>query len=328
MSVLWCGGEDIDFGNGNAATVGVGAGSFRSTFARCAIAVPTSGNTETSNQFPGGAVTSAWLACRYNSSGPGTNAYLFGAGLFGTNSGLFIGVDSTTATKLALKKYDGTTLTQLASESGTSLPLTLARLDMQIVSYGVSATVNIYVNSGLVITFTGDVTVSGMTNFNCVALGRSNGNNFISEVMVATDDLRAWPGLATMALTGAGTTNNWTNNTFSNINGTSFSDSNPTYTNVNATLQEYNITDLPAGTFNIGAVKIVARATESLGAAVSKVELGYNSGGSVAYGAGATKTMTLAYASYEQLDITNPVTSATWVQSDMNGLQLDIQALT
>ena len=334
MAVLWGGGEDIDFGNGQVAIATTNAITFRSGFSRCSVQVPTAGNVETSNQFSGGAITTAWFSCRLLLNAPANTNNLVGVGLFGTNKGLFVGTDSSTANKVALRKFDGTTSTQLAAESGTSwVNSTIHRVDMQVISYGASATVNVYINGNFVLTFTGDVTVSGVTNFDCVALGRNTGTGAgigacVSEVMVATDDLRAWPGLVTMALTGAGTTNQWTGNTFSNVNGTSFSDTAPMSDNTNGQLQEFNVTDFPAGSYTIQAVKQTARCAKSASPAVAQIELGYNSGGSVAYGTGATKAVTTAYASYEQLDLVNPVTGVAFVQSDMNALQLDTKAVT
>jgi len=73
---------------------------------------------------------------------------------------------------------------------------------------------------------------------------------------------------------------------------------------------------------------IAARMAKSQSPGVTQVELGYNSGGSVAYGTGATKALTTGYTTYNQLDSINPVTGVAWVQADMNGLQIDMQALT
>jgi hypothetical protein len=257
-----------------------------------------------------------------------------GLGRSGTPKGLFIGASTTSTSRLALCKYDGTTSTELAAETGNSLVGgAISRFDVQLVNYGASATVNVYINGVNVITFIGDVTVSGVTDVDSVYLGPDpnlSGTQFVdySEIIVADEDLRAWPGILTMALTGAGTTNQWTANTFSNINGTTISDASPTSDNTNGQVQEYNITDLPTGNFTIKAVKIAARSAKSASPAVTQVQLGYNSGGSVAYGSGATKAVTTAYATYEQYDATNPITSAAWASSDINGLQLDIKAVT
>jgi hypothetical protein len=332
MSILWVGGEDIDFPNGATATVSTTSSTFRAGYARCSLPTLSTASITRSNAFPGGAVTSAWLSFHlFVASTIGANTRAVGFGLSGTSGSLTLGSGSAT-NKFALWKYDGTTATLLASETGTSLATSTAyRIDMQVVNFGATATVNVFINGILLITFSGNVAVSGMANFDSVILtgvasGFALGN--ISEVIVADQDTRAWPGVVTMALTGAGTTNNWTNNTFSNINGTTISDASPASVNVSAQDQQYNVTDLPTGSFVIPVVKISARMAVSASPAVTQVKLGYNSGGTVGFGTGATKLLTTAYATYEQFDSINPVTGLAWAQSDMNALQLELQSLT
>jgi len=334
MAILWCGGEDIDFPNGTLVAVSTVSTNFRAGYARCSIQQQTQGGMAKGIPFPGGAVTSAWVTWRALSTNVNNiTQRMFGFGLSGTVKGLFVGTDSATASKLALCKYDGTTTTQLASETGTSWGINVIhRFDMNLVSYGASATVTVYLDGASIISFSGDVTVSGVTNVDSIFMGGSNVNVAsdpqFSEIVVADEDTRSFPGLVTMAPNGAGTTTNWTNNAFTNLNGTTISDAQPVSSNTNAQLQEYNLIDLPTGTFVIKAVMIVARMAKSQAPGVTQVELGYNSGGSVAYGTGATKALTTGYTSYDQLDSINPVTGVAWVQADMNGLQIDMQALT
>ena len=106
-----------------------------------------------------------------------------------------IGCD--TSGKIGLYKYDGVTETLLASEPGNSFATygALQRVDVELANYGASATVNVYLRSILLFTFTGDVTVSGMTAVDCVlhcpnASGNTGYNAYVSEVMVTVDDSR------------------------------------------------------------------------------------------------------------------------------------------
>jgi hypothetical protein len=281
--------------------------------------------------FNAGAQTSAWLSFRAYTGNNQNTQSIIALGLSGTNLCLGLTVDSGTVGKLALFKYDGTTKTQLASETGTSLVTnTPMRFDMQVTSYGASATVNVYLNNTSLISFTGNVAVSGMTNFDSVfvnAIGSSSGNTYvISECFVADSDTRAVQGVQTLALTGAGTTNNWTNNTYTNINGTSYSDSNPTSVNTTGTDQQYNVTDPTPASFTVAAVQISARMAKGLTSTPTQVKLGYNSGGSVAFGTGAAKTVTTAYNTYQQIDATNPVTGNAFTPSELTALQFDLQS--
>lgn len=335
MAILWCGGEDIDFPN-NAPVPVVTAGYFRSAYSRCGVRGNTSSSISKSNPFAGGAITSAWLSFRYyaftvSSNIAATPQHAIGVGLSGTTKGLFVGIVATTPwTQVGLTKYDGTATTLLAQETGNSGTVgTINRIDMQIINYGTSATVNVYFNNSLIITFTGDVSISGMTNFDSVFMADSSNNTSMmwncSEIIVANEDTRGFPGLATLALTGAGTTDQWTG-VFSTINQTTINDGTPNYTNTPNQDQQFNVTDLPAGIFNIRAVKIAARSAVGAGAAVSKLSLGYNSGGTVAVG--TPIVVPAGYATLEQLDLINPVTGVAWQQAEMNALQLDMRSIT
>jgi len=247
---------------------------------------------------------------------------IIGPAKAGTNKGLYVGSSNANAGKWAISKYDGTTKTQLATESGTSRAnQILQEVVMQIVGPLSAATVNVWIDQTLLITFTGDISISGVSAYDCVKYTRdSTGFCELSEIQVADGDIRAWPGLLTAALTGGGTTNQWTNNTYTNINGTVISDSSPTSDNVNGEEQQYNITDLPAGSFVIAATSIHARVAKSATPSVTKVALGYNKAGTVTYG--ASQPAGTGYGTIEQID------QGLFTQADMNSLQLSVKAVT
>jgi len=334
MSMIWCGGEDIDFLQGQAPTIQTSSSTFRSAYARCGINNPPgSGSFIKSDQFT--AQTSCWLSCQFagdmgDLTGRQPYQNVIGFGQFSSQNCLSIGGNPSNGQKVTLYKYDGTTWTQLAAEGGASFVSGVHRFDIQLISYGSSATVNVYCAGVQIITFTGDVSVSGMSNTDCVVMGplNTNGYGVTSEIMVTSDDSRAYLGLATLAVNNQGTTNDWTNNTYTNINGINYSDANPTFSNTNGQDQQYEMNTLPSGSFAIPAVKISARSALGAGSAVSHLQLGYNSGGSVGFGSGSTKSPSGAYANLWQLDLTNPVISSAWTISDVNSLQVDLRAET
>jgi hypothetical protein len=326
MAILWCGGEDIDFPGGTSSPeVLTTAGRFRSTYARCTLRAGNGTNIPKSNVFPGGAVTSCWLSFQMfiDANLLDTSRLLVGLVKSGTTgSGLWIATSSSSRNILAISKYDGTTKTQLAVEAGSTLqPNILLKVDIQLVNFGATATVNVFVGGTLIATYTGDVTVSGVTDVDRVGFqgffpGNAGAN--VSEFIVASEDTRAFPGLATLALTGDGTTTDWTG-TFSTINGTTLSDATPNYTNTSDLLQEFDVTNLPSGTFKIRAIKIAMRAAKAAGTP-TQIALGYNEGGTVTVEGDIA--LTTAYATYEQLDVLNPRTSGDWDQSILNALQI------
>lgn len=339
MSLLWCGGEDISFQNGGLPTVDLSY--YRVGYARCDLQCPTSGNAVKGNQFPGGAVTTAWMSWRGENPAGSLNGStpLGGFGQYSSTNSLVVGTNSVTPNKATLYKYNGSTLTALASETGTSLAQsTLLRFDMQVVSYGASASVNVYVGGSLIISFTGDVTVSGMTAMDCCVFGPatsgSGGRYYFSEVMVADEDLRAWPGLVTLAPNATGATASWTG-TWSTVNQTTLSDANPLYTNTAALDEMLKVTSLPSGTFVVKGVQAAARmAVSATGAVPTKVKLGWlNASGATGatgsgFGSGSTKSLTGAYTTYDQLDTLNPVTGVAFTQAEVSGIQIDLESST
>lgn len=327
MSILGVYGEDIDFTNPSAITVQTSYG-YRTAYCRCSLSCGSGAKTL---PFVGGGVTTAWLSFYANFNTSATSERLIGLVNSATaGSGIWFGPSTSVENKAAIYKWDGTTLTQLAAESGTSLGTSIAnifgKIDMQIINYGSSSTVNLFVNGALVINYTGSTAISGVSDLDCVGLYflQTPNNAAVSEIIVADEDTRSF-SLFTMAPTAAGTTDAWTG-AVTTINGTSFSDASPNYTNSAAQDQQADLTTPPTGTFGVKAVKIAARAAASVGSTPTKIALGFNQGGTVAVG--TPQVLTNSYATYEQLDATNPVTSAAWAFSDLTGLQLDLRSST
>lgn len=334
MSVLWCGGEDVDFPNGGTGiTIDTAGGHFRS-YSRCGIRSTGGGaNPNYSNAFPGGAVTSCWMMAIIvaNSSNAGASSLHFGVVKQSTQKkGVWVGSSSNNSGNgFAFYKHDGTTATNLGNTAATYLvnnSLLTFRIDWQIISFGASCTMNLFVNGSLALSFSGDLSTLGISDLDGVALGFMTSNTCVySEVIVATDDTRARVGLLTLA-GSAGTTDNWTG-TPSNVTGTTISDLNPVNSNTAAQDEQFALTDLPAGTFAVDAVKISMRAAVSSSPTATQIKMGYFNGvATTAFGTGSTKTPTTVYGTFEQLDLTNPITSTGWVSGDINALQLNFRS--
>lgn len=328
MAILWAGGEDIDFPNG--AGVAVGTGTYgRAGFSRCYVTCAIMDGKTWTGPFVGGAVTSCWMTVQmgWNWNGNTTLA----TGLVNTASlnasGVFVAVkDIGGSATLALYKYDGSTSTLLASSSTlfyAGNTNTQHRLDLQVSSYGSSGTLNLYVDGGLAVTYTGNIAVGSVTNLDGVAIVREGNNNAFSEIIVADEDTRAFVGLVTMAPTAAGTTDAWAG-AFTDVNEVSVNDSTMISTNTITQDEQFNVTDMPTGNFSIKAVVVAARATSTATATATKVALGFNSGGTVAVG--TSQLTTTAWVRYSQIFAQNPVTSANWLLSDMNALQIDLRS--
>ncbi len=336
MTILWCGGEDVDFPFGEAVTTytnPAGSPVYRTGFARCAVGDSTAASSSRSLSFVGGAVTSAWLHFEAYVLVAGASAPFAGFGLnsFG-DGGVYVGTSTVAAAKCGLYKWDGVTLTQLATELGTSLPGIsnggLVAIDMQISSYGATSTVNVYVHNVLVITFTGSTAIAGISNLDCVSIYGSPSISTkvypLSEFIVGDADTRSM-SLLTMAPNAAGDVNNWTTGTYANINPTTINDASVIAVNTTGQDFQANLIDLPAGSFgNVQAVKAAVRAEVTAGSTPTSLKIGVKTSSTVNVDSG--RSLTTGFLTYERLMLTNPVTTNPWLASEMNPLQMDLQS--
>jgi hypothetical protein len=324
MTILWAGGEDIDFPNGSPPVVQTGI-YYRPTYARCGLDCSAQPSSSRSLSFVGGAVTSAWLHFQLGVLAGTNGRMLAGLGLNSAgNGGLFVGTANANTAKCALFTWDGTTITQIATEAGTSYTGSgVQSVDMQVTNFGASSIVNVYVNNVLVIAYAGSTTISGIASLDCVSLFTSGGNYWISECIVGTVDTRSM-SLLTMAPNAAGDVNNWTTGTYANINPVTINDASVIAVNTTAQDFQANLIDLPAGTFSVNAVKAIARAEITAGSVPTSLKIGVKTGGTVNVDAG--RALNAGFLPYERLMGINPVTAAGWLASDMNALQMDLQS--
>ncbi len=334
MAILGVYAEDLDFPNATPVTITTTAGAFRSDYARCAVAcIGSSGAESKTLTFASGPITSCWIGTQCwtggNNGATGAPARIFGLMKSGTECGLFIGTNN--AGQLALFKYDAAHTdgdhegTLLAAESGLSMVLaTPYRIDIQIVNFGVAATVNVYVFGVLKLSFTGDVTISGITNLDQAALTqtRSYLSGYFSETIGADEDTRTF-SLVTLAPSGAGTTDAWTG-AYTDVNEIAIDDGNAVTTNTVSQNEQFALTDLPAGAFGILGVKEAVRASITAAATATKVALGINSGGTV--DAGTPQSVITAWGTFERIMQVNPVTGASFTTAEINALQSNLQS--
>lgn len=327
MAILWCGGEDIDFPNGNATVPTTTATYFNSGYARLALAMTNTADKQgaRSKAFAGGAITNGWFhATIYRRNTGYTSLPICGLGKAGTTHGIWVG-STGTADKLGLFKYDGTNFTQLAAESGSSMnPGAKHTIDIEVIDFGADATINVYLDGGSspLITYTGDVTTGSMSDLDCAILhGASNSNDsWISEVVVADSDTRTFK-LVTLAPNAAGDTNEWTG-AYTDIDETTLSDADLVYTDAAAQTFQCNLTATPAGSFTVDAIKIAARATKTGDASVGTLKLGVKSDGSEDLDAG--QALTTSWVTYERLAAT--INGAQLTTALLDALQLQLES--
>lgn len=325
MAVIWCGGEDIDFPRGAVPQVSTSVLTHRTSYSRCAIYC----NVEHGflKSVPFAAQTSAWLRAyiRYD-MGSAQCYQALGFGKSGTDSGIFIGATGGVTSKIYISIYDGTTATVLATSSEYCLSFDNNYiLDMEVVNFGAGGTVNVYINSVLKVTFTGDI-AGTLTDFDSVYNGCDSpylvGMKF-SEAIVADEDTRNFTGLYTLYPTADGTTTDWTG-AYTDVDEIAYSDVDLNYTSTADLDQQFEVNDLLAGLYTVEAVKIAARATKTAASPPTKLALGINQSGSITVG--SDKTLTSGYDTYEEFFLTSPATSAKFTVSEVNALQLDVRS--
>jgi hypothetical protein len=215
--------------------------------------------------------------------------------------------------------------TQIATEAGhTYTSNVLHKVDLQVSSYGASATVNVYLNGVLTITFTGNAASFGVTNLDQAAIFTPIviTGMYVSEVIVSSSSTLT-QSLVTLAPNAAGTTSGWAG-AYTDVNEITIDDSAAVSTNTPGLNEQFNLIDLPAGSWTIRAVKVAARAEVEGAATATTVALGINSGGTV--NAGAAQALTTAWATYERLMLVNPITGVAFTTAEINALQSNLRS--
>lgn len=328
MSILWCGGEDIDFPNGVAvAAMGTQAGHYRSGYARGFISMQNRPTIYT-NAFLGGAITSGWLSVQSFWSA------ITGSGRIGlikvssAPKGVYIGFSAVSGSylRLAIYKYDGTTWTAVVSEAGYSyLTSSLTKIDLQISNFGASAHVRLYLNGSEIATIDSDadLSISGISDLDGMQLSATPNNTIdMSEIIVADEDTRTF-GLVTLPPNQAGSTNEW-DGTYADVDELSQNDADVVYTNVVDEIFQCGLSALPSGSFSIKAVRDVVRACKTADATPTGIKLGVRTNGENNHG--SSQTLNTAWNTYERLMGQNPVTSDHWTQGEIDALQHSQQA--
>lgn len=335
--IIDCFAEDVDFPNGvSVAFDSTSTTLFRPGFARGCIALDTQTGIIKSTQFPTGPVTSCWLKFRfaYGVNGTPASIAVIGLGNSSSGDGLYFGCNHGSGSNaLFLAVNIGTrtgagVLNNLAFAPNIINLGQLYTIDMQVINYGPAGTVNLYCNGTLVLTYTGNLTVGSAANFDSVFIRYDTDNSSqyrrnLSEIIVADESTLGWQGLVTAAPNGNGTTQQWLNPAYTNINPIIINDANSSYTDVVGQDQQVTLIPEPAGNYAIKAVKVVARANGPAGAIPTGIKLGFrNSSGAVAVN--PAHAITTAFEPYLDIFETDPITGQPW--SDMTGYQLDMRS--
>jgi hypothetical protein len=323
MTILWCGGEDIDF-TPLVANV-TSAGKYRSDYARLGLTVY---NVTYVYSQPFTPISSGWASVHYRTeSSNGTAGYrMFGFCEAGSSKGFYLGVAA--ANKFGLYKFDGTTATLLVTEDGTSMSQsTLYRFGLNF-TYGVAGELNFYLDGTLLISYSGDLTISGVTELGRVFFGAVGmfQTNYISEVIIADEDTRLL-SLKTLAPNAAGDVNEWTGD-YTAIDEVTLSDADVIHTDQFDKDFQCNLTGMPTGDFIVKAVKTSTRAADGIGGIGLKSGIKTNAAEhEPGVHLGSTVELDGSWQLIEELYQQNPITSNRFTPAEINALQLAYQSV-
>lgn len=341
MSILWMGGEDVDFPNAAAVSVNTTSSTYRTGYSRCSISSGSDSNYCKSTLFRGGAVTSAWMTFYVDYSISSTHVEQVLAG-FGSSTG---GGSQINGLAVTCSAVDGAAALARVSTAGAVITISdfiagpnifpvgggISRVDLQVINYGSSGTFNLYVNNVLELSYTGNLSISGITGFDSIIM--SGGGQFavnaqpMSEFLVSTDDSRAYLGVVTDFPTGNGTTQQWSNPAYTNFNPIVINDANSTFSNTNGQDEQVTIQDIPSGNFRIVGTKVAARAEIPPGSSVGHIGLGFYNSNNTTTAVGSSIPVGVAFTTYESYFDTDPTTGTAW-GANLTGYQIDMRSET
>jgi hypothetical protein len=312
MTILWCGGEDLDF-NGY---VEYPWNTCDSSFARGGIASST---WSLSNRFETN--SNVWLSFLFVHPGilGSVAEAMVGIGCIDKSTYIIVYSDKNNDYVHIMKNILGVSTT-IASVSA-AISEGSYRFDLNIQDYGTNPICKLYLNGILIINYSGTLSLDN-GDIDCTLLAHRIGTNAgVSEIIVADEDTRLMR-LKTLAPSAAGdTSTNWTG-AYTDIDETTLSNADKIYSATADADFQANLTGMPTGTYSVKAVKVAARAVDGSGSL--GMALGVKTGGTV--NVGATETCSGYWQTKERLMTVNPVTGVAWTPADIEALQLNIRA--
>jgi len=265
-TLLFAGGEDIDFICTNTCSFVTTGGSYRTAWARGSYSVnPGQSDPPVSYfstpTFAGNATI--WMHGQYFNNGTTSNS---GSQLIrvmdnvGNPTLIVRGTGTTSTVKISSRTAAGV-FTDLVTCSATMPDANLDQLDLYV-NYSTTGEVTLYKNSVSICDYSGNVTNGdGATTITRAQFGGVSAASDWSEVIVATTDTRAMARY-TASTAGNGNTTGFsgTNICTAIWNVTSFNDNNYGYSGSNSVLQECTVnSSIPPGVYSVVGLVMSAR---------------------------------------------------------------------
>ena len=322
-TILWAGGEDVDFTSvGGACSSG---GSWNNgTYSRTMVRANASWANDPplayclSSTFT--AASTLWFHSYY--------AWVFSSATNGSQDVGFYGSDG--VPRLLLRETSTEGVFKLSTRNAAGVITDLftfgncphegpGQMDLAI-NYSTSGSATLYCNSVNMGTYTGDITTDGVTQLNQFRLSSVSNSLWFSEIIVATTPTVTMH-LATLVPNGNGAVDTFDVGGVSNVNPANINDANVNASSAPGQVQLYTTNSVPGGTFSVPAVCVSLRAlVDTTGP--QHVQVTIRSGGtnynSSSYSPPQDMFANLGPACWS----TNPNTSGAWSTGTVNSLQL------
>jgi hypothetical protein len=328
MTILFCGGEQADFGATNGALpISTTAGNFRPTHARCAVSALVGGtNTRPIVTFPGRA--QVWLGSHVRHElpgGSGNSSWTSDIVAFrdnGVNKIIIRAHVSGGLKTIRAIRVSGGTEAVLATGTvayGTALSQLAIYID-----YGTDGQISVFRNSIAVLNYVGDPRPTGSTNLDSVVLGNpdttATAASYWSEVIVADEeDVRAL-SLQTLTPTTFGDLQQWTGSPadVDEVLPSSEDYLSSSMTGDRVSLKTSGI-QTPTPGQQIKAVKLLSSASRSAYGPTT-LRMGVRQFGTSSYQ--ATVPLPTTFQPTDFLMQTNPLTGSAWTSDDIAALEI------
>jgi len=323
-TILFAGGEDVDFSLIGDTAPSNTSGFFRTGYARSAIRVSTTATTDPNNNrfytptFTAG--STIWFHAvernENNTTETSNGQYLCA---ISPDAVCRLVIRAVTGTQVKISKRDSAgSFTDLVTCSLGAWPLnSLTEMDW-FINYNTSGSTIIYVGGVNICSYTGNVTTDSATQINQFYL--SNGSAFHgtywSEIIIADTDTRDM-NLFTCFPSGAGTTQSWTG-AYTDVSPVTITDTAAITTTSTSAIGNFTCPSLPSGAFTVPAVVQSARVQ---GATGSITNFRFNSrpaGAGADFDTTSDIAVTGIFQNYPNRIITlNPNTSTPWTTTTL-----------
>jgi hypothetical protein len=239
-------------------------------------------------------------------------------------------VNASSAQIRLVKQDNAGTKTTLVTSSLLISSGALYKVDVQVINYGVSGTVNVYFDGVLWLTYTGDLTTNGSSSLSGFAMGSYSNITtpaFWSEVITASVDTRAL-SVVTLPPLANGNAFNWTTGTTTDLSEVTLNDATLATSATAGQVAQSTVTSTGiTGNPIIQAVVVSARVQKG-SSGPTKADLGVRTAATDYWSADIVLPAALDRISnvWEM----NPNTSAPWTYTDLTaaGFNVGVKSVT